>query len=43
MKAYRTEQGYWIAEGNYLGRLIISEGTTRKEAIRGWEDVAEKV
>lgn len=43
MKAHKTEQGYWIAEGNYLGRLIISEGTTRKEAMKGWKNVAEKV
>ena len=43
MKAYKTEQGYWIAEGHYWGRFIIVEGTTRKEAMEGWKNVAEKV
>ena len=43
MKAYKAEQGYWIAEGHYQGRFIIVEGTTRKEARKGWKNVAEKV
>jgi len=41
-KAYMTDQGCWIAEGNFLGQFIIVEGTTRKEAIKGWQDVATK-
>lgn len=43
MKAYKTNEGYWIAEGRYMERFIIVEGTTRKEATEGWKNVAEKV
>ena len=43
MKAYKTNEGYWIAEGRYMGRFIIVEGTTRKDAKEGWENVAKKV
>jgi len=29
---YRTEQGYWIAEGTFLGRRYIIEGESWNEA-----------
>lgn len=41
MSIYQIEKGYWIAEGRYLGRFIIVEGTTRKDAKEGWMNLLE--
>jgi len=49
MSIYKTEQGYWIAEGSFLGRRYIIEGGSWNEAfhsavnhMRGLTDITSK-
>jgi len=38
-----TNKGaYWLAEGQFIGRLILAEGTTRREAREAWEATARR-
>jgi len=33
MDIYQTKEGYWIAEGIFLGRKFITEGDSWEEAL----------
>ena len=38
MKLEPTEDGYWLASGERLGRMTLAEGNTRGEALHLWCD-----
>ena len=38
MKLEPTEEGYWLASGERIGRMTLAEGNTKKEALKLWCD-----
>ena len=38
MSIYRTQEGYWIAEGSFLGRKFIIEGGSWSEVFTSAAD-----
>ena len=40
MIVQQQQEGHWVARGNGPTRYIISEGTSRESAVRGWEHMA---